>query len=161
MPVTERRNHSYRVSYYEPAGTDATIYSPWPDYKFKNDTGKHILIQARIEYPKIYFDFWGTKDGRVAMTTEPEIYNIVTPPAKKIIKTTDIPVGIEKCTESAHNGADAKFDYSVQYADQPEPVEETFYSHYIPWQKVCLLGVTEEELLAEQETQNNSTTTPE
>jgi len=28
LPVTSRRNHSYRVSYYEPAGTDATIYDP-------------------------------------------------------------------------------------------------------------------------------------
>jgi vancomycin resistance protein YoaR len=163
LPVTERRNHSYRVSYYEPAGTDATIYSPWPDYKFKNDTGKHILIQARIEGTKVYFDFWGTKDGRAAMSTYPEIYNIVSPPAKKIIKTTDIPVGTEKCTERAHNGADAKFDYSVQYPDEPEPVETTFYSHYRPWQEVCLFGVTEEELLADQEAQNeeNATTTEE
>ena len=121
------------------------------------------MIQARIEGVKLYFDFWGTEDGRIAITTEPEIYNIVTPPEKKIIKTTEIPVGTEKCTERAHNGADAKFDYSVQYPDEPEPVEETFYSHYRPWQEVCLFGVTEEELLAEQEAQNeeNSTSTEE
>ncbi|OGY93297.1 MAG: hypothetical protein A2406_00900 [Candidatus Komeilibacteria bacterium RIFOXYC1_FULL_37_11] len=150
LPVTQRRNHSYRVSYYEPAGTDATIYDPWPDYRFKNDTGKYILIQARIEGTKVYFDFWGTKDGRVVMATQPEIYNIVVPPAKKIIKTTDIPVGTEKCTERAHNGADAKFNYSVQYTNAPEPAETIFYSHYIPWQEVCLLGVTAEELAAEQ-----------
>lgn len=160
LPVTQRRNHSYRVSYYEPAGTDATIYDPWPDYRFKNDTGHYVLIQARIEGTKLYFDFWGTEDGRVAMTTQPEIYNIVAPPPTKIIKTTEIPVGTKKCTERAHNGADAKFDYSVQYANQPEPVETTFYSHYVPWQEVCLLGVTEEELQAEQEAQNNSSSTP-
>lgn len=158
LPITQRRNHSYRVSYYEPAGTDATIYDPWPDYRFINDTGKYILIQTRIVGTKLYFDFWGTKDGRIAMTTQPEIYNIVVPPAKKIIKTTEIPVGTEKCTERAHNGADAKFNYSVQYANAPEPVETVFYSHYIPWQEVCLLGVTEAELLAEQEMQNNSST---
>jgi len=163
LPITQRRNHSYRVSYYEPAGTDATIYNPWPDYKFKNDTAKHVLIQARIEGTKLYFDLWGTKDGRAIITTEPEIYNIVTPPAKKIIKTTEIPVGTEKCTERAHNGADAKFDYSVQYPNEPEPVETTFYSHYRPWQEVCLFGVTEEELLADQEAQNeeNATSTEE
>jgi hypothetical protein len=42
-------------------------------------------------------------------------------------------------------------------------VEETFYSHYRPWQEVCLFGVTEEELLADQEAQNeeNATTTEE
>lgn len=159
LPITERRNHSYRVSYYEPAGTDATIYNPWPDLKFKNDTGKYILIQYRIDGTKLYFDFWGTKDGRVAITTEPEIYNIVAPPEKKIIKTTDLEPGKTKCTERAHYGADAKFDYSVQYPDKPEPVEETFYSHYIPWQEVCLLGVTEEELLADQEQNQTATTT--
>jgi len=61
-----------------------------------------------------------------------------------------LPIGQEKCTERAHNGADAKFDYTVYHSDENEPRQETFYSHYIPWQEVCLLGVTEEELLAEQ-----------
>ena len=55
LPVTMRRNHSYRVSYYEPAGTDATIYNPWPDYRFANDTKNHVLIQARIEGDDLYF----------------------------------------------------------------------------------------------------------
>ena len=150
LPITQRRNHSYRVSYYEPAGTDATIYNPWPDFRFTNDTGKHILIQTRIEGVKLYFDFWGTKDGRQVSMTDPIIYNIVPPPEKKIIKTIDLPVGEEKCTERAHNGADAKFDYSVHYLDAEEPEVITFYSHYVPWQEVCLIGVTEEEYLLDQ-----------
>lgn len=157
LPIVERRNHSYRVSYYEPAGTDATIYSPWPDFKFKNDTGHYILIKSRIEGKKIYFDFWGTKDGRIVQTTEPVIYNLVSPPPTRIVKTTDLKPGEKKCTERAHTGADAKFDYSVQYPNQAEPVENTFYSHYVPWQEVCLLGVTEEELSADQNQQATST----
>jgi len=145
LPITQRRNHSYRVSYYEPAGTDATIYNPWPDFKFLNDTGNHILIQTRIIGTKLYFDFWGTSDNRETIITEPIIYNIVEPPEKKIIKTLELNIGEEKCTERAHNGADAKFDYIVKYKEIEEPVETTFYSHYIPWQEVCLIGVTEEE----------------
>jgi len=73
LPITERRNHSYRVQYYEPAGTDATIYDPWPDLKFINDTDNYILIQSRIEGDNLYFDFWGKKDGREATTTYPKI----------------------------------------------------------------------------------------
>ncbi len=156
LPIIERRNHSYRVSYYEPAGTDATIYDPWPDFKFKNDTSKHILIQSRIEGTKLYFDFWGTEDGRQVIMTEPQIYNIVVPPEKKVIKTTDLEPGKIKCTERAHNGADAKFDYSVLYPNTTEPVLTTFRSHYVPWQEVCLEGVTQEELDAA----NNATSTP-
>ncbi len=139
LPVTQRRNHSYRVSYYEPAGTDATIYDPAPDYRFMNDTGHHILIQARFSGDSVYFDFWGTKDGRKVVATAPVIYNIVKPAPTKIIETPDLPEGKRKCTESAHAGADAYFDYTVTYPNG-EVKSKRFSSHYVPWQAVCLVG---------------------
>ncbi|MEI7498182.1 MAG: VanW family protein [Candidatus Falkowbacteria bacterium] len=142
LPIVERRNHSYRVSYYEPAGTDATIYDPSPDFKFLNDTGNYILIQARMSGNMLYFDFWGTKDGRIAKHTYPSITNIVKPQPTKIIETTDLPVGQKKCIEKAHNGADASFNYSVTYLDGSVK-EKQFNSHYTPWREVCLLGVKE------------------
>lgn len=144
LPITMRQNHSYRVSYYEPAGMDATIYDPRPDLRFINDTGNYILIQARIIKDDLYFDFWGTKDGRVATTTYPTIYNIVKPAPTKIIETTELEPGKKKCTESSHNGADAFFDYKVIYPEgsTTTPIQETrFSSHYVPWQAVCLVGV--------------------
>lgn len=143
LPITERRNHSYRVAYYEPAGTDAAVYLPKPDVRFVNDTKNYILIQSRIVKNIAYFDFWGTKDGRVATTTAPTIYNIVKPAATKIIETSDLPAGEKKCTERAHNGADAYFDYTVTYPANATttPIQKTrFSSHYVPWQEVCLIG---------------------
>ncbi len=143
LPITQRRNHSYRVSYYEPAGTDASVYDPWPDIRFLNDTNNYVLVQSRIEGNDIYFDFWGTKDGREATTTTPVIYNIVKPPATKIIETDDLAPGERKCTERAHNGADAYFDYIVTYPEgaTTTPRQEVrFRSHYVPWQEVCLVG---------------------
>ncbi|HKK54183.1 MAG TPA: VanW family protein [Patescibacteria group bacterium] len=149
LEITERRNHSYRVSYYEPAGTDATIYSPKPDFRFLNDTPNHIMIQHRIEGNDLYFDFWGTNDGRQASTTYPVIYNIKSPPPTKYVETEDMEPGKVKCTESAHNGADAYFDYTVAYPEgkegQAEERERRFYSRYIPWQEVCLIGKEKEE----------------
>lgn len=144
LPITMRQNHSYRVSYYEPAGTDATIYDPRPDLRFINDTGNYILLQYRIEKDNLYFDFWGTKDGRVATTTYPTIYNIVKPAPTKMVETTDLKPGQKKCTEGSHNGADAFFDYKVIYpegATSTRVVEKRFTSHYVPWQGVCLVGV--------------------
>lgn len=140
LPITMRRNHSYRVSYYEPAGTDATIYNPSPDLRFINDTGNYILIQSRIEGDNLYFDFWSADDGRVVEKTEPTIYNIVRPGPTKYIETLDLLPGVKKCTERAHNGADAYFDYKVTYAGG-EVKEKRFASHYIPWREVCLIGV--------------------
>jgi vancomycin resistance protein YoaR len=148
MKITERRNHSYRVSYYEPAGTDATIYEPAPDFKFLNDTSHHIYIHAYITGNEITYEFWGTKDGRQVTVAAPRIYNIVGAPPKKLVETTDLKPGQTKCTESAHAGADASLDYKVVYADGTVH-EETFNSHYRPWGAVCLVGV---EKLSEPET---------
>lgn len=145
LPITMRQNHSYRVSYYEPAGTDATIYIPRPDLRFVNDTGNYILIQARIVKNDLYFDFWGKRDGRITTTTAPTIYNIVKPEPTKITESADLKPGEKKCTESSHNGADAYFDYKVIYPDgaTTTPIQERrFKSHYIPWQAVCLIGQT-------------------
>lgn len=175
LPITERRNHSYRVSYYEPAGTDATIYTPRPDLKFLNDSENNILIQARFEGTNdMYFDFWGTPDGRVATTTYPVIYNIVRPGPTQIIETTDLAPGQRKCTESAHSGAEAYFDYTVVYnsgLENENKVENRFYSKYVPWREVCLVGVepkTEEiqtesnndvsEIIPETENNNSEST---
>ncbi len=140
LPILERRNHSYRVAYYEPAGTDATIYSPKPDFRFKNDTGQAILIQTKIKGDTLSFEFWGTKDGRSVVQTKPAISNFVPPPPPKVVETEDLPVGTKKCTEKAHVGADTKFTYTVTYADGRQ-AENVFKSHYIPWQEVCLVGV--------------------
>jgi vancomycin resistance protein YoaR len=142
LPVTMRRNHSFRVRYYEPAGTDATIYNPWPDYRFINDTGKHVLVQTEIDGDDLYFKFWGTDDGRIATQTKPVVYNIVAPPPTKIIETLDLAPGEKKCTEHAVSGADAYFDYRVEYPNS-EIKETRFKSHYVPWREVCLLGVEE------------------
>ena len=169
LPITERHNHSYRVSYYEPAGMDAAVYLPQPDVKFVNDTGNYILIQTRTSGNDLYFDFWGVKDGRQVKITKPVVYNIVKPAPAKTLETLDLKPGEKKCTEHAHDGADAYFDYTVTYpvieavnavaassssnlgasagvavssnVSAPAVKTHRFASHYTPWQEVCLIGV--------------------
>ncbi len=155
LPITERRNHSYRVPYYERdgegdymgPGVDATIYDPSPDLKFVNDSGHHLLFMTDIDGNKLTFTFWGVKDGRKAERGEVAVWNITPPPEKQEIRTTDIPAGTTKCTESPHSGATTNFKYTVTYADG-EVKEKDFLSVYRPWGEVCLIGVTEEELAA-------------
>ncbi len=151
LPITQRRNHSYRVRYYEPVGTDATIYDPAPDFRFLNDTKAHVLIHAFIQGDNLIYEFWGTEDGRstlfkgqtdVTMVDDlrPRIFNQTSPPPMKLVETLDLPPGEKKCTEVAHAGADAEFTYVVTYPDGSQK-EEAFRSHYRPWQAVCLIGV--------------------
>ena len=148
LPITMRQNHSYRVPYYERdgegndigPGKDATIYDPAPDFRFMNDTGHYMIIKTAMQKNTLTFTFWGVNDGRVATQTKAKISNIVPPPEKKIVPTTDLKPGEEKCTEHAHLGSDAVFTYTVTMPDGKVKTKD-FKSHYKPWQEVCLEGV--------------------
>jgi hypothetical protein len=87
------------------------------------------------------------------------IYNIVQPGPTKIIETKDLAEGEKKCTEKAHAGADAYFDYSVTYSDG-ETKKTRFSSHYVPWQAVCLVGAKKTSPQSELPPTPTSTITP-
>lgn len=144
LPITERKNHSYRVSYYEPpAGIDATIYEPSPDFKFINDTPGHILLIAEIDKDNLIFKLYGTSDGRKAeiVPEKPKIYNITSPGEPRYIETDEIPPGEKKLVEKPHNGADTEFDYVVTYSNGTVK-QVTYKSHYVAWKETWLVGKT-------------------
>jgi vancomycin resistance protein YoaR len=82
LPITQRKNHSYAVRYYEwiaddqprAPGLDATIYPGAQDLKFINDTPGSILVWTSIEGHRLYFDFYGTGDGREIVVDGPHPY---------------------------------------------------------------------------------------
>lgn len=148
LPILERQPHSYRVSYYEPAGMDATIYNPRPDFRFLNDTGEWILFQTKISGDKLIFEFYGTNDGRKTEVSQPKIFNIIKPGPTKIIETEDLSPGEKKCTERAHDGADAEFYRTISYSNG-EIEREIWKSHYKPWPAVCLIGIKPKPVEAE------------
>lgn len=64
LKITERKNHSYPVSYYGAPGFDATVYPPHPDLKFTNDTGYPVYIETKVVGTRLIFDVRGTLGGR-------------------------------------------------------------------------------------------------
>ncbi len=141
MTITERQNHSYRVSYYEPPiGMDATIYDPAPDFKFLNTFSSDILIQSKIDGTKITFELYGTKDGRVINMTTPVGYDYVSPPAPVMTPTDTLPVGQTKLVSHSHQGASASFDYKVTSADGKVLQSKTFVSKYAALPEQWLVG---------------------
>lgn len=144
LPITARRNHSYRVSYYEPpVGLDATIFiNPNVDFKFRNDTPGYILIQSKVEGTKISFEIYGTKDGRTSSITEPIVSNITEPPEPSYTDTDTLKKGETKQIEKAHAGATAVVTYTVM-RDGKEINKQTFTSRYKAWQARFLVGTRE------------------
>lgn len=161
LQITERRNHSWAVSYYNyngKAGVDATIYEPSPDYKFVNDTDHWILIRSRIEGSMIYFEFWGTSDGRKGYFTEPTNYGQVSPgPTEEVVDETK-PVGYRDCPQHAYTGVSAAFDYIIERADGTKDTE-TFTSVYKARAASCIVGPAASEEPAEETNTTEDTST--
>ncbi|MGC9048758.1 MAG: VanW family protein [Patescibacteria group bacterium] len=146
LPITQRTPHAFRVIYYEPAGTDATIYQPQPDFRFINDTGHYILFQTKIEGDDLIFEFYGTSDGRKVEVSQPKIFNVVQPGPPVYIETTELPAGEKKRVERAVAGADTEFTRIITWPDGRKK-EEIWKSHYQPWREVWLVGVEKKEEL--------------
>lgn len=155
LEITQRRNHSFAVSYYNDEnglpGTDATIYDPAPDFRFINNTPGHILIQTHVGDDSILtYEFWGTNDGRQASTTIPVILSRSPAPDTKYIETEDLEPGVTDCTGSNVPGYSTTFKYSIALSNG-EYSEEYFNSKYRPWQRVCLIGIEKAESEEESE----------
>lgn len=144
LPITERWAHAYRVGYYEQnskAGIDATVYAPSKDFKFKNDTPGHILVQL-INDPKnlhLAVEIYGTNDGRIATVSEPKVWGISPPPPDIYQDDASVPAGQTRQVDWAAWGTKASFEYRV-IRNGETLSEKTFSSSYRPWANVYLRG---------------------
>ncbi len=147
MPILQRKNHSYAVSYYSPQGTDATIYPPNVNMRFRNDTPGALLIQTAMDdHDRAYFIYYGTHDDRTSDVFGPYIFDRVSAPREeKISYTTDIPVGEKRKAGERHDGMKA-----IWYREVTMPgsgsVLERFYSAYEARPLYWQIGVTAEEM---------------
>ncbi len=143
LPIVDRTAHAYRVGYYEqgfPPGLDATVFYPSVDFKFKNDTGFHILIQSYVQGMTLYVDFYGTPDGRVASLTTPVVTDQTPPPPELRQDDPTLPRGQIKQVDWSAWGARVSFKRTV-IKNGETIANETWRSNYKPWQAVYLVGV--------------------
>jgi len=117
LPVAERANHSYEVSYYQRGigpGLDATIYDPNPDFKWKNDTGHAIYMEAYVQGTSLTFNLYGTSDGRVATIDGPHTLSTTAPSGDPIyVSTNTLPQGKIQLIDPPISGAKTTATYTV------------------------------------------------
>jgi vancomycin resistance protein YoaR len=145
LPVIERTAHAYRVGYYEqgfPPGLDATVFYPTVDFKFKNDTPAYLLIQTVISGSKLYFNLYGTSDGRVTTLSKSTVTDQTPPPPDLKQDDPTLPKGEVKQVDWAAWGAKVSFTRTVTREGE-EIIKETWRSNYRPWQAVYLVGIKE------------------
>lgn len=146
LPITKRRAHSYRVSYYEldsKPGVDATVYSGDIDLRFVNDTGHYILIHAEADSKNLVMDveIYGTSDGRSAEIVDHVTWDFRPAPPPVYIPDPSLAPGQTKQIDFAASGIRARFTNVVKDRDGNIIREDTYTSNYIPWSAKYLQGV--------------------
>jgi vancomycin resistance protein YoaR len=145
FPILERSPHGFRVSWYEPpVGLDATVYSPWVDLKFLNDTSYHLLIETEADPQTgtLAFRFYSTKTGRTVEMEGPFEENVVPHGEPVYEDDPTLPKGTTKQVEWARDGTDVTIYRIIKEGDEVISREE-FFSRYQPWQAVYLVGTKE------------------
>lgn len=125
FPIAARINHSYAVSYYFPQGTDATVYPPFPDMRFTNNSPGALLMQTHTENNHAYFIYYGTRDTRTAEVLGPFTWGSSAPPPDRTIYTTELPVGTKQKLGERHSGISVawyRFTTTATGAKLMEPV---------------------------------------
>jgi vancomycin resistance protein YoaR len=69
LEILERFTHTMYVYYYEEFGNglDATIYPGFRDFRFKNNTGNYLFVQAYSDEDYGFVNIYGTSDKKVQL----------------------------------------------------------------------------------------------
>lgn len=140
LPIVERYNHGYVVSWYGEPGLDATIYTPTVDFKFRNDTGAFLLIDPTVDSANgvITFHLYGTKPDRQVIISEPVVKDVVEPesPLYRIDESKE--PGAREQVEWEKEGMTVEVTRTV--IENGESKSEKLKSIYEPWRAVYLVG---------------------
>ncbi len=140
FPFFERHNHGYVVSWYGEPGFDATIYTPYVDLRFLNDTDAHLLVQPVVDSVEgvLTFRFYGTKPDREVEIGEAE-YKDVKQPGEPVYQVdASLEAGQVKQVEWAKEGMTATVIRKV--TENGATREDRITSVYLPWNAMYLYG---------------------
>jgi vancomycin resistance protein YoaR len=144
LPITERNQHAYRVSWYEamgePVGFDAAIYQPYADLKFKNNTSAYMLIETSIsDDSTLTVSFYGTKPGWEVEMEKPVIGEPVPHPDDVYQTDPTLPKGTKKQVEWAVDGIDVTITRKITQDGEVIRTDD-FFSSYKPWANKYLVN---------------------
>lgn len=140
LPIVERHNHGYVVSWYGQPGTDATIYEPHVDLKFRNDTEGFLLLQPDLDVQRglLAMNLFGTSTGRTVWLSQPRITNVTEPEPPVYLVDESLQPGETRLAETEKLGMTVVVERHI--TSQGRTVIEAIASRYRPWRAVYLQG---------------------
>ena len=140
FPLLERHNHGYVVSWYGDPGFDATIFTPYVDFRFLNDSDAHLLIQPVVDSVAgiLSFRFYGTKPDREVIIGEAEVKDVKQPGDPIYQEDASLERGQIKQVEWAKEGMTTTVIRKV--TENGKSRDDRIVSVYRPWNAMFLYG---------------------
>lgn len=140
LPIVERYNHGYVVSWYGDPGLDATIFTPTVDFRFRNDTGAYLLMEPvmNADTGMLTINLYGTKPDRQVMISDPVKMDVKPPPPALYTVDESLAPGQTKQVDWQQQGMTVEVTRTIIEGGQTRT--ETLVSIYDPWQAVYLVG---------------------
>ncbi|WP_152395501.1 VanW family protein [Paenibacillus guangzhouensis] len=102
LQIVERRNHSLPVSYL-PIGQDATFSEGNINFRFKNTTGKTLIIRAEAVNKELTVKLFGTMDKNTRYDISSSTVKVLEPPIKYVVDT-NLPEGGQEILSEGKQG---------------------------------------------------------
>ena len=140
FPIVERYNHGYVVSWYGAPGMDATIYTPTVDFRFRNDTGHHILIDPIVNTAAgvITYRIYGAKPDRQVVIRDGVVSDVEEPGSPVYQRDETLAEGQIKQVERAQAGMTVVVEREI--TENGATRTDKLVSRYQPWQALFLVG---------------------
>jgi vancomycin resistance protein YoaR len=141
VPIESRTNHALYISHY-PQGRDATVNYPDTDLKFRNDTGRWLLLRAFVGSSALTVKLYGTpQDRRVESETAP--LEVTGPPNSKRIPDPKIWTGVQIVEKSGEPSRRTSVTRRVYSRNGKLTAEDTWTSWYRAEPKIVRYGTKE------------------
>jgi hypothetical protein len=143
LDVTDRAGHSFVVYFYENIlGFDATVFSPYRDFKWRNDSPGPITIAtaADLAGSTVTFELWGTSDGRAVTYGGPTTRNVVQPGRATWQYDKELAAGATRQLVHGRPGMEVSLLRTVTMPDGSVKHKDNFYTHYLPWNDFYTYG---------------------
>lgn len=140
LPIVERYNHGYVVSWYGEPGLDATIFTPSVDFRFRNDTGAYLLMEPvmNADAGMLTINLYGTKPNRQVTISDPVKKEILPPPPALYTLDASLAPGEIKQVDWQQQGMTVEVMRTI--VENGASRTETLVSKYQPWRAVYLVG---------------------
>jgi hypothetical protein len=122
------------VHYYDPPGFEATVFAPYKNLKFTNDTGSPLFLQVTwyTRSQRLEMNFYGPKPDRSVSVSKSFVFNVKPPAAPRLQADERVLYGRTRLIDTPVNGMDVNI-YRTVKLNSGEVRKDRTFSRYVPW----------------------------